>query len=294
MLHTKSLYMKGIVKDKAMLTQSQFSQVQFVAHLDNTKLFYNALNAVKFSEDVTIVLSDNGLKAIVEDAKYVQATVYVTKGCFTDFRLQPSDTDELCLRVNLSVICECLSIFAGVDCSLKIIYKGDGAPLVFVLEHHGEDELVTECSIKTKTVQPTLDFALDERCASFNSIILRGADFAALLGEINRSAEQLEIYMSPTAPFFMVTTLGVVQSDSNVQVHRSSDMMLTFACKAVSSVRYKMSHIRIPMKALGLANRVAMRSDGSGLMSMQMMVLSEGDAQIYVEYFVTPLADEDF
>lgn len=294
MQHTKSLYMKGIVKDKTMLTQSQFSQVQFVAHLDNPKLFYNALNAVKFNDDVTIVLSDNGLKAIVEDAKYVQATVYVTKGCFTDFRLQQT-TGEVCLRVNLNVICECLSIFAGVGCSLKIIYKGEGAPLVFVLEQHGEDDLITECSVKTKTVEPTLDFALDEQCASFNSIILRGADFAALLGEINRSADQLEIYMSPKAPFFMVTTLGVVQSDSNVQVARSSDMMLAFACKAVSAVRYKMAHIRIPMKALGLAGRVALRSDGSGLMSMQMMVLSEGDAQIYVEYFVTPLAaEEDF
>lgn len=274
-----------------MLTQSQFSQVQFIGHLDNTKLFYNSLSAVNFNEDVTIVLSENGLKAIVEDAKYVQATVYVTKGCFTEFRLQSAD--EISIRVNLNVMCECLSIFAGVDCSMKIIYKGDGAPLVFVLEQHGEDDLVTECSIKTKNVQPTLDFALNDECDSFNSIILRGADFAGLLNEINRSADKLEIYMSPTAPFFKVTSLGVMQSDSTVEVARSSDMMLMFTCKAMCSVRYKMSHIRIPMKALNLATKVALRTDGSGLLSMQMMVLSEDTAQIYVEYFVTPLTDDE-
>lgn len=291
MLHTKSLYSKGIVQNRAMLTQSQFSQIQFVGHLDNTKVFYNALSAVNFNEDVTIVLSDNGLKAVVEDAKYVQASVYVTKGCFTDFQLQ--STDEVTIRVNLAVICECLSIFAGANCSMKIIYKGDGAPLVFVLEQHGEDDLVTECSIKTKSVHPTLDLSLDDECASFNSIILRGPDFAQLLSEINRSADELEIYMSPTAPYFKISTLGVVQSDSTLQVAKSSDMMLMFACKAMCSVRYKMSHIRIPMKALGLATKVAVRTDGSGLLSMQMMVLSEENAQIYVEYFVTPLTEEE-
>lgn len=293
MFHTKSLWSKGIVKNRAMLTQSQFSQVQFVGHLDNTKVFYNALNAVNFNEDVTIILSENGLKAVVEDAKYVQASVYVTKACFTDYHLQ--STEEVCIRVNLGVICECLSIFAGVDCSMKIIYKGDGAPLVFVLEQHGEDDLVTECSIKTKSVQPSLDFSLNDECNSFNSIILRGPDFAQLLAEINRSADEMELYMSPTSPYFKISTLGVVQSDSTLQVAKSSDMMLMFACKAMCSVRYKMSHIRIPMKALALATKVAVRTDGSGLLSMQMMVLSEESAQIYVEYFVTPLTeDEDF
>lgn len=291
MIHTKSLYTKGIVQNRAMLTQSQFSQITFIGHLDNTKVFYNALNAVNFNEDVTIILSDNGLKAVVEDAKYVQASVYVTKGCFTDYQLQ--STEEVSIRVHLGVICECLSIFAGVDCSMKIIYKGEGAPLVFVLEQHGEDDLVTECSIKTKNAQPTLDFALDDECASFNSIILRGPDFAQLLSEINRSADELELYMSPTVPYFKISTLGVVQSDSTLQVAKSSDMMLMFACKQMCSVRYKMSHIRIPMKAIGLATKVAVRTDGSGLLSMQMMVLSEENAQIYVEYFVTPLTEEE-
>lgn len=291
MLNTKSLYTKGIVKDRAMLTQSQFSQVQFVGHLDHTKVFYNALNAINFNEDVTIILSANGLKAVVEDAKYVQAAVYMTKACFTEYRLQ--STDEVSIRVNLAVICECLSIFTGVDCSMKIIYKGDGAPLVFVLEQHGDDDLITECSIKTKTAQPSLDFSLDDECNSFNSIILRGPDFANLLNEINRSADELELYMSPTAPYFKITTLGVVQSDSTLEVARSSDMVLMFACKAMCSVRYKMSHIRIPMRALALASKVAVRTDGSGLLSMQMMVMSEENAQIYVEYYVTPLTEDD-
>lgn len=235
MIHTKSLYDKGLVQDRSMLTQSQFSQVQFVAKLDNIKLFYSSLKAIHFNDDVTIVLSENGLKAIVEEARYVQATVYVTRDCFSEFRLQGNQ--ELSISVNLSVVCDCLSIFTGVDCSMKMIYKGDEAPLVFVLEQHGDDDLVTECSIRTKNSDEPLDFSLDVDDDSYNTIIVRGADFANLLGEVNRSAEELELFMSPTAPFFRLTTLGVVQSESTVEVAKSSDMMLMFACRGTGAMR---------------------------------------------------------
>lgn len=56
------------------------------------------------------------------------------------------------------------------------------------------------------------------------------------------------------------------------------------------------AHIRLTMKALALAAKVALRTDTSGLLGMQMMVLSpeEGSgAQIYVEYFVMPLLELD-
>lgn len=87
MINAKHLYGKGLVHDLGMLTQSQFSQVRFIAKLDNIKLFYSSLKAINFHDDVTIVMSANGLKAIVEDARYVQATVYVSRNCFSEFRL---------------------------------------------------------------------------------------------------------------------------------------------------------------------------------------------------------------
>lgn len=303
MQHTKSLYAKGLVHDRSMLTQSQFSQVQFSAQLDNIKLFHNALKSIHFHDDVTISLSANGLKACVEEARYVQATVYVTRACFSEFRLQTTDAEpELKISVNLSVVCDCLSIFTGVECSMRMLYKGAGAPLVFVLEQHGLDDLVTECSIRTRNADEQMEFGLDTADAAFNSIIVRGAEFANLLGEVNRSAEELELHMSPQAPFFRMTTLGVVQSESHVEVSRSSDMVLMFACRRTSTVRYKMSHVRMTLRALALAAKVALRTDSSGVLGMQMMVLAGGEqaeaaggggggAQIYVEYFVMPLLD---
>lgn len=287
MLHAKHLFSKGLIKDKKMLTQSQIAQVKFVAKLDNIKLFYNSLKAVNFNEDVTIVISSDGLKAVVEDAKYVQAVVFVSHECFSEYSLQ---TDaEITLRVNLNVLCDCLSIFTGADSSMQIIYKGDGAPLVLVLEQHGEESLVTECSIKTKSPEEIMDFVLDEDDAGFNKIIVRGPDFAQLLADINRDTGELEIYMAPKPPYFRLTMLGVTQSESEVEVAHTSDMMIRFSCKTSSSVRYKMSHVRVPMKAMSLATKVAVRTDSSGLLALQMM---EATKQIFIEYFITPLIDD--
>lgn len=270
-----------------MLTQSQISQIKFVAKLDNIKLFYNSLKAVNFNEDVTIVLSSDGLKAVVEDAKYVQAVVFVARDYFSEYNLQTDD--EITIRVNLNVVCDCLSIFTGADSSMQMIYKGDGAPLVFVLEQHGEDNLVTECSIKTKSPEELMDYALDEDDAGYNRIIVRGPDFAQLLTEINRAAEELEVYMAPQPPWLRLTMLGVVQSKSEVEVARTSDMLIRFSCNKVSVVKYKMSHIRVSMKAMSLATQVAIRTDSSGLLALQMM---EASKQIYIEFFITPLVAE--
>lgn len=275
-----------------MVTQSQLNQVQFLAQLDNIKTFYNSLKAINFNDDANIIISENGLKAIVEESKYVQASIYVTRACFSEFRL--INDEEISIRINLSVVTDCLSVFASPECSMKIIYKGHGAPLVLVLEQHDGDDLITEMSIKTKSGEEHMEFAIDEEDANFNSVVVRGSDFSNLLGEINKSVDVLEVLLSPRSPYFRLTTLGLVQSESNVEIAKTSDMFISFECRVATTTKYKMSHIRLTMKALSLASKVAMRNDSTGLLSFQMMVMADGDAQIYIEYFVTPLVDDMF
>lgn len=289
MHNSKVLYEKGLIKNLKMLTQSQIteSQIRFVGRMDNIKMFFNALKSVHFHNDVLITWSDNGFKAIVQDAKYSQGSVYVNKTCFVEYCLM----EETTIRVNLGVLCDCLSIFAnsGVDCNMKMIYKGEGSPLILILEQHGSDDLVTECSIKTKTYEEPMDFIINDDLG-FNTIILRGADFAALLNEINKSAEELEILMSPKAPYFRLTVLGVVQSESKMEVSKSSEMIITFSCDNKCSNKYRMSHIRGMMKSLLLATKVAIRTDSSGLLNLQLMI--GPSSQILIEFFVTPLVDD--
>lgn len=290
MHNSKVLYDKGLIKNLKMLTQSQIteSQIRFVGRMDNIKMFYSALKSVHFHNDVLFDWSDIGLKAIVQDAKYLQGAVYVNKSCFVEYSLH----EDTKIRINLAVLCDCLSIFAnsGVDCSMKMIYKGDGSPLIIILEQHGSDDLVTECSIKTKTYEDPLDFTIDVD-QGFNTIILRGTDFATLLNEINKSAEELEIFMSPKAPYFRLTVLGVVQSESKTEVAKTSEMIITFSCENECSTKYRMSHIRAMLKSMSLASKVAMRTDSQGLLNLQLMI--GPSSQILVEFYITPLV-EDF
>lgn len=281
---------KGLVQHKSMITQSQFSQCKFLAKLDNIKTFYTAMKAINFNEDANIVISEDGFKAIVEESRYVQASLYVTRSCFSEFRMLGDE--DVSIRLNLSVFTDCLSIFANPDCCMKIIYKGAGAPLMLVLEQHDGNDLITEVSIKTKNIVEHLEYNIDEDDESYNSLIVRGADFSNLFSEIHKSVEELEISISPKAPYFSITSLGMLQDESKIEIAKSSDMFITYHCGSESKARYKMSHIRLAMKALTLATKVALRTDRTGLLGLQIMVLSEGDSQIYVEYFITPLFEE--
>lgn len=274
-----------------MVTQSQLTQIQFVAKLDNIKTLYNALKAINFNENANITISEDGLKAVVEESKYVQASIYITRACFSEFRLQ--NNEEISIRLSLSVITDCLSIFANPDCCMKIMYKGPGAPLVLVLEQHDSDDLITEVSIKTKIGTDHLDFHIDEEDDNYNSLIIRGPDFCNLFNEISKSADEIEILISPKSPHFRISSLGETQAESNMEIAKSSDMFITYFCRKETKARYKTSHIRMMTKALSLATKVALRTDESGLLGLQIMVLSDGDSQIYIEYFITPLIDDD-
>lgn len=48
MLNTKPLLERGVLLNRKMLTQSQFSQIQFSAVLNNYTMFYNVAKAISF------------------------------------------------------------------------------------------------------------------------------------------------------------------------------------------------------------------------------------------------------
>lgn len=125
-----------------MATQSQLAELSFQAKLDNIKTFHSSLKALNFAKNVTICIMSDGLRMIVEEAKYVQATIYMSRECFSEYCLL--DDTPMEMRVDLPSVTNCLGMFAGADSSMKLMYKGPGAPLVFILEQHGEDDLITE------------------------------------------------------------------------------------------------------------------------------------------------------
>lgn len=287
---------RGVIKDRTMITQSQFPDVAFVAKLDNTKVFFAALKALNFSNDVTVQVDATGLRVTVEDSKYVQATIYIAHDCFAEFQLRAATGggEPIVLRVSLSVVCDTVSIFTGVDSTLQIIYKGDGAPLVFVIEDQSDDEpLVTECSIKTKCNEELMEFRLDKQDASYASMIFIAADFLNLLNEIQRGTNELKITISPTTPCFRLS-FSADHLETELEWKRNSESIEKMKCNRKCQMTYRMSHIRMLQKSLSLSNRVSLQTDSSHLLKLR-MILTPDDAgrQMYIDFFITPLEDDD-
>lgn len=300
MLNTKLLFEKGVVLNRKMLTQSQFSQIQFQAVLNHYGTFYSIMKAIHFVDNVTVQLTSDGVKIIAEEAKSVQATAYIMKNCFSEYKLilprstNDDDEDDPCTSfgLNLKVFTDCLSMFLGgdYDSSLKLLHKGEGAPLIVVLEQHGEDDLVTECSVKTMEPLEVLDFDFEDAHV-FSRVNIKAPDFFALLSDLDRFCEEIEINLSPNN--FRLITLGELHNESNFEITNSSDMLISFNCTATSTNRYKAAHFRLVMKTLALGSKIALRTNKDGLLGMQVLIETGDNAQMFVEYFIMPLCEGD-
>ncbi|XP_030374641.1 cell cycle checkpoint protein RAD1 [Scaptodrosophila lebanonensis] len=287
MYHSKKLHEKGIIRNRKMLTQSQYGDYKFVGHLDHIKTFHACIKSLCFGENGTVTFSEEGLRITVEQGKSIQATLFMDPKFFAEYHVK----DLTSFGLKLNVFAECLSLFGVMDCSVKMLYKGDGAPLIVLLEPHNDDDVSTECAIKTLHVDEPIEYELDENSASLNVIFMRGPDLFNIFNELDKAAEELEFTLSPQRPHFKIATVGVVQAESTVEVAKSSDMILLFNCRDTTVARYKSQQLRLMNKALQAATKVAIKTDASGLLEMHFMMQSGDAEEIYVQFFLTPLLD---
>lgn len=231
----------------------------------------------------------------MEDSNCFQAVLYVTAGGFAEYILR--DGTEARFKVAMNVLCDCLGIFHNPDSSVRLLYKGDGAPLVLVMEDSANNNCVTECSIKTQTETEPIDLKFDDE-ASLNRIVLRSGDLLEFLNEVDKSCDVLQITMSASSPYFRLRTVGVIQSATDYEVDKVSNKILTFDCKTRSCFSYKMAHIKLLMRSLPLSSKMALSMDANGLLNCQVILsVSEDDRnddnKVFIEYFLLPLNRQD-
>ncbi|EDW59676.2 cell cycle checkpoint protein RAD1 [Drosophila virilis] len=289
MQHSKLLYEKGIIKNRRMLTQSQYENYKLVCRLEHIKTFYSSIKAICFSDFGTLQASEDGLLITVEQGKSIQATLFIAPAFFAEFKVDGAPS----FSVKINVLAECLSLFGLSDCSIKMLYKGEGAPLLLLLEPHDDDQVSTECSIKTTNVEEPMEYELDLNSSSLNTIFMRGPDLSNIFHELDKAADEYEFTISPLKPHFKITTLGVMQAESSVEVAKSSDMIILFNCRETTVARYKCQQIKLTNKAMQVATKVAIKTDASGLLEMHFMMQSDDQEEMYVRFFITPLLELD-
>ncbi|CAL1567574.1 unnamed protein product [Knipowitschia caucasica] len=268
-------------------TQSQTNEEFYVlvATLDNARNLSNILKAIAFKDHAIFSATPNGLKVTVEDSKCLQANAFIQAEIFQEFTIKE---DLVGFQVNLTVLLDCLNIFGGstvpgVLTALRMCYVGYGYPLTLFLEEGG---VVTVCKINTQEPEEPIDF---DFCSSnvTNKVILQSESLKEAFSELDMTSEVLQITMSPTQPYFRLSTFGNSGS-AHYDYPKDSDMMELFQCTKTQTNRYKMSLLKPSTKALALSCKVSVRTDTRGFLSLQYLVRNDDGQICFVEYYCCP------
>lgn len=278
---------------------------EFIGHLDNIKTFANSLNALNISDYAFIQIDKSGFRCTVEQNKCVQANLFLTPMCFTEYHI---GQERVCFTININTLYECLSIYSGTECSLKMSYSEINGALQLLLVPQNEYNIITECSIRTisfnnmgggndQTVgvgNDIMDLSLiEDENNPLNTVYVCGSDLSNIFNGFDKTTEEFEIFLSPVAPYFQITALGVQQSKSQVEVNSSSNILTLFNCKKNTRARYKATFIRLIQKSLADSSRAVLKTNASGLLEIHCMMLEEDNIEIYIQYYITSMiADE--
>ncbi|XP_072756425.1 cell cycle checkpoint protein RAD1 isoform X1 [Anoplolepis gracilipes] len=250
--------------------------------LTNLKTVIQLLKAINFKETTAICLGiENGLKIIVEDAKCMQATVYIPSAVFDEFELK----EDVTFSLSLNILIECLCMFwpASQDNSVavQIFYKGIGYPVSIIIE---EDGVITDCSLKTLEIESLLDFHLEAENI-VNKVVLQTELLKDMIAELDPTSELVEFHLSSDEPFFRISTNGI-GGICHIDLPHDSALIDTFQCTSTAISSFKLAHIKPAMKALSCANKVCLRTSSAGLLNFQYMIKTENGHTCYMEYYV--------
>ncbi|XP_018418963.1 PREDICTED: cell cycle checkpoint protein RAD1 [Nanorana parkeri] len=271
----------------AFLSQSEGEDDQYVftCSLDNVRNLSNILKAIQFKDHAACFATSNGIKVTVENAKCLQANAFIQAGIFQEFNIQE---ESVMFRINLTVLLDCLTIFGSsalpaTPTALKMCYRGYGHPLILFLEEGG---VMTVCKIHTQEPEETLDF---DFCSTnvVNKIILQSEGLKQAFSELDMTSDFLQITLSPSKPYFRLSTFGNAGS-AHLDYPKDSDLIEAFHCTETQTNRYKISLLKPSTKALALSCKVSIRTDNRGFLSLQYMVRNEDGQICFVEYYCCP------
>ncbi|XP_052432449.1 cell cycle checkpoint protein RAD1 [Carassius gibelio] len=266
-------------------SQADIDQYILIASLDNARNLSNILKAISFRDHAIFNATQNGLKVTVEDSKCLQANAFIQADIFQEYIIKE---DTVGFQVNLTVLLDCLTIFGGstvpgVCTALRMCYNGYGYPLTLFLEEGG---VVTVCKINTQEPEEPIDF---DFCSTnvTNKVILQSDSLKEAFSELDMTSEVLQITMSPSHPYFRLSTFGN-SGNAHYDYPKDSDMMELFQCTKIQTNRFKMSLLKPSTKALALSCKVSVRTDSRGFLSLQYLVRNDDGQICFVEYYCCP------
>ncbi|XP_022214838.2 cell cycle checkpoint protein RAD1 [Drosophila obscura] len=264
---------------------SSYGDYKFVGRVDHVKTFNAAIKSICFNDYGMLQVSDEGLRITVEQGRSIQATLFMPPGAFKEFYVQ--DFQSFGLKMN--VLSECLNVFGSADCSVRMMYKDQGESLQIILYPYDDEDVSTECAIKTMDCEEPINYDMNLKGPDLNVIFIRGPNLYKIFHELDKSADEFEFITSPNSPHFKITTIGIMQAVMSVEVAKTSTMMMMFNCRQTVVARYKSQQIRLANKAMQAATKVAIKTNSIGLLELHLVMQGEGQEEIFVQFYIIPL-----
>uniref|UniRef100_A0A158R4U6 Cell cycle checkpoint protein RAD1 n=1 Tax=Syphacia muris TaxID=451379 RepID=A0A158R4U6_9BILA len=254
----------------------------FELKLDNALDFQHVVKALIFREYATFDVSSNGLRLIVDDQSCLQSVAYIQKEIFSLFQIGESTVS---LRIPIAVLAESLSVFgSGNNVALKMTYDGEGEPLKIMLE---KDGIVVKCIIRTQNPDVILDFDFGA-FGILAKVILKPQKLKEVLQDLDASSPTVDIKVSRHGIY--VSTEGEM-GKIRAEFPQRSEQIEHLDCSEDVEHKYRLALIKRMLPSLTLSQKVSLRIDSRGVLSLQFMIESSESSHIFIEFFCVPDAE---
>lgn len=177
----------------------------------------------------------------------------------------------------------------GISGTCTLFYGEEGDPFKITIEESG---VKTTAGLTTYLPELPEDIPFDRNDLSFK-IIMQSRSLLDSLAEISPTApDKLAIVATKNAPFLSLQGSGDFGS-SSVDFTRGRDLLETFTIADRWSQTYKFDFIKNSTEAMRISNKVSLRGDGQGVLSLQFMVEMEAGRRSFLDFRFVPFMAHD-
>ncbi|KAK7416330.1 checkpoint clamp complex protein Rad1 [Neonectria punicea] len=308
------------------------SQPIFRAVATSTRPLYQLLRCINFAPRVHVQITEDGVRFAADHARVMQGVAFLDKALFSSYTVNlPASEDNEAdneapelpdFQISLSSVLEVLQIFGAVDVATRaqkaeqdpyrsnlrnyrpdafsnqtlgisgtctLVYAEEGDPFKITIEESG---VKTTAALTTYLPETPEDIPFERKDLSFK-IIMQSRSLLDALAEISPTAPtKLSIIVSKTSPYFSLVGTGDLGS-SSVDFARGKDLLETFSIQERWSQCYKFDFIKSSTEAMRIANKVSLRGDRQGVLSLQFMVDIEGGKRSFLDFRFVPFIQHD-
>mmetsp|Transcript_6612 Transcript_6612/g.20009 ORF Transcript_6612/g.20009 Transcript_6612/m.20009 type:complete len:309 (-) Transcript_6612:1591-2517(-) len=265
--------------------------------LTSAKVLADALGCIAKSqatksraEELTISpggRASGGLRFAVEDFGCLQAHVLLGRENFSDFTCAD---ENLCIRVSLSELMDCLNILAGMketSPALKVDFEGTGHPLIITLQ---ERDISITSALTTIDGTHMSDFCF-LATEVLSSIIMQSDVLYSAFVELEYgNATVADLSISPDEPKFKLesssgagTSLSILFPDPAV----SHELFTTFKSLQTQIATYRLNLLRRCVRALSQSDTTRLRMNSDGMLALTMKLRFPSPAvSCFIEFYV--------